>query len=71
VLAPGEIDRLVLLASPVDEPERLTGRKLFEGSAHAKLIIVTPQGEKLMRQILRFLTAWSVPSAASECPTGS
>lgn len=29
-LAPGEIDRLVLLAhSPVDEPERLQGEKLF------------------------------------------
>ena len=27
--APGEIDRLVLLAATVDEPERLTGRKLF------------------------------------------
>lgn len=26
---PGSIDRLVLLASPVDEPEKLTGRKLF------------------------------------------
>ena len=90
VLAPGEIDRLVLLASPVDEPERLTGRKLFiltredargggvlrlpeireqyerapepkelvilEGSAHAQVIFVTPQGEELMREILRFLT---------------
>ena len=29
VAAPGEIDRLVLLATTVDEPERLTGRKLF------------------------------------------
>ena len=29
VAAPGEIDRLVLLAATVDEPERLTGRKLF------------------------------------------
>ncbi|HMB92737.1 MAG TPA: alpha/beta fold hydrolase [Rhodothermales bacterium] len=29
VTIPGQIDRLVLLAAPVDEPERLTGRKLF------------------------------------------
>jgi pimeloyl-ACP methyl ester carboxylesterase len=26
---PDEVDRIVLLAAPVDEPERLTGRKLF------------------------------------------
>ena len=30
VAAPGEIDRLVLMASPgIDEPEKMTGRKLF------------------------------------------
>ena len=29
VLAPGGIDRIVLLAATVDQPERLTGRKLF------------------------------------------
>ncbi len=29
VAAPGAIDRMVLLAATVDDPERLTGRKLF------------------------------------------
>lgn len=87
----GEIDRLVLLAaSPIEEPERLRGRKLFivsrgdvigsgtlrlpgirdqyerapepkelvilEGSAHAQHIFGTDQGERLMGEILRFLT---------------
>ena len=92
VSAPGEIDRIVLLAhSAIDEPERMKGRKLFitsrddpswsgtprivqirdqyerapepkelvilEGSAHAQFIFETDQGERLMREILRFLTA--------------
>ncbi len=88
--APGEIDRIVLLAATVDEPERMTGRKLFittrddfsgrgilrlpeireqyerapdpkelvilEGSAHAQFIFETDQAERLMREILRFLS---------------
>jgi dienelactone hydrolase len=88
---PGEIDRLVLLApSPVDEPQKMKGRKLFvtsrddregdgtlrlieireqyekapppkellilDGSAHAQFIFQTEQGERLMREILRFLS---------------
>ncbi len=88
---PGEIDRLVLLAhSPIKEPERMKGRKLFitsrddphgdgsprlvgireqyeraphpkellilDGSAHAQFIFGTEQGERLMREILRFLS---------------
>ncbi len=90
VAAPGEIDRIVLLAATVDQPERLTGRKLFiltrddfsgggvlrlpqvreqyerapepkelvilEGSAHAQFIFETDQGERLMRELLRFLS---------------
>jgi len=90
VSAPGKIDRLVLLATTVDEPERLTGRKLFiltredfsgggvlrlpeirkqyerapdpkelvilEGSAHAQFIFETDQGERLMQEIIRFLS---------------
>jgi pimeloyl-ACP methyl ester carboxylesterase len=87
--APGEIDRLVLLAhAPVDEPERIKGRKLFivsqgdsgiasvrrqhdlarepkelvvlDGSAHAQFIFETEQGERLMEELLRFLTAGSL-----------
>ena len=88
---PGEIDRMVLLASAgIDEPERMPGAKLFivaredmrgggvlrlpeirdqyeratdpkelvilEGSAHAQFIFETDQGERLMQEILRFLS---------------
>ena len=91
--APGEIDRLILLAhTPIAKPEQMKGRKLFiltredfsgddkiprlpkirdqyerapgpkellilEGSAHAQFIFETGQGERLMREILRFLSA--------------
>jgi len=90
VFAPGEIDRLVLLAvGVVDHPEQLKGRKLFitarddandagprlpgirdsyerapgpkelvilEGSAHAQFLFETDQAERLMKEILRFLS---------------
>lgn len=86
----GEIARLVLLAaSPVDEPQKIKGRKLFivaredanseglrlpgiqqqyqkasepkelmvvEGSAHAQFLFETAQGERVWREILRFLS---------------
>jgi pimeloyl-ACP methyl ester carboxylesterase len=90
--APGEIDRVVLLAARASRPpERLTVRKLYivsrddvggpdiprlpkiraqyeaapepkelvvlEGSAHAQFLFDTDQGERLMREILRFLSA--------------
>lgn len=90
--APGEIDRLVLLAhASVEHPERMKGRKLFitarddpradgtprlvairqqyesapppkelvvlDGSAHAQFLFETDQGDRLMREILRFLSA--------------
>src|SRR6266436_6585404 len=89
--APGEIDRLVLLASGAyGQPEKWKGRKLFivarddandagprlpkiraqyekaldpkeliivEGSAHAQFLFQTDQGERVMREILRFLSA--------------
>ena len=88
---PGEIDRLILLASSgIDEPERMQGKKLFiitredfsgsgtlrlpdfrdqferapepkelvilDGSAHAQHIFKTDQAERLMSEILRFLS---------------
>jgi alpha/beta superfamily hydrolase len=95
VAEPGEIDRIVLLASEagtgqVGPPEKAKGRKLFivsrddtrgdgavrlvkireqydivpgpkelivlDGSAHAQFIFQTDQGERLMREILRFLS---------------
>jgi pimeloyl-ACP methyl ester carboxylesterase len=51
ILAPGEIDRLVLLAAPgIAEPERLTGRKLFivteydtSGSGVPRLVSIRDQ----------------------------
>jgi dienelactone hydrolase len=90
--APGMIERLVLIAhSPIDHPERLSGRKLFitaredrdgsgrlrldsirdqharapepkelvvlDGAAHAQFLFLTPQGERLYGEILRFLSA--------------
>lgn len=90
--APGEVDRLVLLAhSPIERPERLATRTLFvvargdttargeprlaairdqyerapgprellvlEGSAHAQFLFATGEGERLLREIVRFLTA--------------
>ncbi len=88
--APGEIERLVMLAAATDNPERLLGRKLFivarddsngdglrlpgiracyektpgpkeliilNGSAHAQYLFQTDQGDQVMRDILKFLTA--------------
>jgi len=100
IQAPGEIDRLVVLAaSPSGPPEKLTGSKLFiiarddtrgdglvrltrireqfektpepkelvilEGAAHAQFLFETDQGERLMRELLRFLSA---PTAEPEPP---
>jgi dipeptidyl aminopeptidase/acylaminoacyl peptidase len=87
---PGTIDRIVLLSTGVDSPERLTGRKLFvvarddregsgdlrleaiqrqyaltpgpkklvvvEGSAHAQFLFLTPQGERVLDEIVHFLS---------------
>jgi len=86
----GEIERLVLLAATVNEPERLAGRKLFilsrgdfsgdgtlrlpqireqyerapdpkklvvlEGAAHAQFVFQSDQGDRLMKEILDFLS---------------
>jgi pimeloyl-ACP methyl ester carboxylesterase len=88
--APGEIDRLVLLAGWGNgPPEKIRGRKLYivarddansagprlpkireqyekapdpktlvilDGSAHAQFLFQTDQGERLMREILQFLS---------------
>ena len=88
--APGEIDRVVLLAhGSSNHPELIKGRKLFivsrndtdgsgtsrlaemqadykkvpppkrfvvlEGSAHAQFIFKTSQGDRLMKEIMKFL----------------
>ena len=87
----GEIDRVVLIAHmPVEQPQRMKGRKLFivargdigsgnvprlpairaqfdkaaepkelivlEGTAHAQLLFDSPAGERLLREILKFLS---------------
>lgn len=89
--APGEIDRVVLLAHMfIAKPDAMKGRKLFiiarddrdgrgtprlkglqqqydkapdpkrlvilDGDAHAQFIFATPQGPRLMDEILRFLS---------------
>jgi pimeloyl-ACP methyl ester carboxylesterase len=83
---PGAIDRLILLAhAPVQNPERITGPKLFatakddpitpqvldqyakapepkqlltlDGNAHAQFLFASDEGERLMAEILRFLSA--------------
>ncbi|MEP7347163.1 MAG: alpha/beta fold hydrolase [Gemmatimonadaceae bacterium] len=87
----GEIDRLVLLAASVAQPERIRGRTLFitsrgdtnasggqrlpqirkqykrapepkelvilEGAAHAQFLFQTDQRDRLLREIVRFLSA--------------
>lgn len=91
LVAPGEIDRLVFLASAPDRPEDLGGRKLYivadndrdgsgrirlddihvsfertphpkqlavvDGAAHAQFLFLTPQGDRVMDEIERFLAA--------------
>jgi pimeloyl-ACP methyl ester carboxylesterase len=83
---PQTIDRLILLAhAPIQNPERLTGPKLFatakgdpitpqvleqyakapepkqlvtlDGNAHAQFLFASDQGERLMKEILGFLSA--------------
>ena len=88
---PDQVDRLVLLAASIDDPEKVTGPKLFilaredfrgggilrlpeirdqyerapepktwvvlEGKAHAQFLFETEQGERVMTEILDFLTA--------------
>ena len=43
-----------------DQYDKAPGPKelvILEGSAHAQFIFETPEGERLMREILRFLSA--------------
>ena len=45
---------------PAKTPEKASEPKelvILEGSAHAQFIFTTDQGERLMREILRFLSA--------------
>lgn len=84
--AAGSIDRLILLAhAPIQNPERITGPKLFataqgdpitpqvktqferapepkqllllDGNAHAQALFKTDQNDRLMKEILKFLSA--------------
>lgn len=56
-LGPGDVPRLPEIR---DQYERTPGPKelvILDGSAHAQYIFQTDQGERLMREILRFLSA--------------
>jgi pimeloyl-ACP methyl ester carboxylesterase len=56
-LGPGDVPRLPKIRA---QYERASGPKelvILEGSAHAQYIFQTDQGERLMREILRFLSA--------------
>jgi dienelactone hydrolase len=56
-LGSGDVPRL---AGIRDQYEKAPGPKemiVLEGSAHAQFIFDTPEGDRLMREILRFLTA--------------
>jgi len=56
-LGPGDVPRLPKIRA---QYERTPGPKellILEGSAHAQYIFQTDQGERLMREILRFLSA--------------
>ena len=56
-LGPGDQPRLFKIR---EQYERTSGPKellILEGSAHAQMIFATEQGDRLMREILRFLSA--------------
>lgn len=56
-LGPGDVPRLPKIRA---QYERVPGPKelvILDGSAHAQFIFETDQGERLMREILRFLSA--------------
>lgn len=55
-LGPGDIPRLPKIRAQYEkatEPKELV---ILDGSAHAQFIFETEQGERLMREILRFLS---------------
>ena len=55
-VGPGDKPRLLKIRAQYDkapEPKKLV---ILEGSAHAQFIFQTDQGERLMREILRFLS---------------
>ena len=56
-LGPGDRPRLTKIRADFEkapEPKELV---ILDGSAHAQFLFETDQAEKLMREILRFLTA--------------
>jgi fermentation-respiration switch protein FrsA (DUF1100 family) len=53
IQAPGEIDRIRAQFERAPEPKRLV---ILEGTAHAQFIFATDQGERLLDEILRFLS---------------
>jgi len=54
---PGDKPRLTTIRAQYDKTSEPKELLILEGSAHAQMIFATEQGEKLMREILRFLSA--------------
>jgi pimeloyl-ACP methyl ester carboxylesterase len=56
-LGSGDIPRLAGIRDQYDKAPGPKELIVLEGSAHAQFIFATPEGDRLMREILRFLTA--------------
>ena len=56
-LGPGDKPRLTKIRADYEKAPEPKEMVILEGSAHAQFLFETEQGEKLMREILRFLTA--------------
>jgi esterase/lipase len=56
-LGSGDIPRLAGIRDQYDKAPGPKELIVLEGSAHAQFIFDTPEGDRLMREILRFLTA--------------
>ncbi len=56
-LGPGDVPRLPKIRAKYERAPEPKEWVVLEGSAHAQFIFETDQGERLMREILRFLSA--------------
>ena len=56
-LGPSDIPRLPKIREHYEQAPEPKELIILDGSAHAQFIFATEQGERLMREILRFLTA--------------
>jgi pimeloyl-ACP methyl ester carboxylesterase len=56
-LGPGDVPRLTKLRAQYEQAPQPKQLVILDGSAHAQYIFQTDQGARLLREILRFLTA--------------